>query len=138
MEKCNDDDVVISGIAGRFPESDDVNELWNNLMSGEELSTIDERRWPLDVFDIPKRSGKIKNLEKFDADYFSIKEQDAHCMDPQIRLLHETTWEAIFDAGINPDDLRGSKTSVCVGACFQDTLLAIMQNFEMENSMQTA
>ncbi|RWS30209.1 fatty acid synthase-like isoform X1 [Leptotrombidium deliense] len=52
-----------------------------------------------DVFDLPRRSGKIKNIEKFDAEYFGIPGEDAHNMDPQIRLLHETTWEAIYDSG---------------------------------------
>lgn len=42
-----DDEIVISGISGRYPESANVNEFWNNLMSGQELVTIDDRRWPI-------------------------------------------------------------------------------------------
>ena len=42
-----DDDIVISGIAGRYPDSVNVNEFWDKLMSGKELSSIDDRRWPV-------------------------------------------------------------------------------------------
>lgn len=41
------EDIVISGIGGRYPDSMDVNEFWTKIMSGEELSTIDDRRWPV-------------------------------------------------------------------------------------------
>lgn len=40
-----DDDVVISGISGVFPESDNVVELANNLFAKRDLVTEDERRW---------------------------------------------------------------------------------------------
>ncbi|RWS12134.1 Fatty acid synthase-like protein, partial [Dinothrombium tinctorium] len=97
----SDTEIVISGISGRFPESDDIYELWENLIRGTELSSVDDRRWPVDVIDVTRRSGKVKHVEKFDAEFFSVSEHDAHYMDPQIRLLHETTWEAIFDAGLS-------------------------------------
>ena len=42
-----DDDIVISGISGRYPESGNINEFWDKLMSGKELSSIDDRRWPV-------------------------------------------------------------------------------------------
>lgn len=41
----SDDEVVISGVAGRFPESDNVQQLEENLMSKRDLVTDDDRRW---------------------------------------------------------------------------------------------
>ena len=41
------DDIVISGIGGRYPNSDNVDQFWTNLMSGLEMTTIDDSRWPL-------------------------------------------------------------------------------------------
>lgn len=71
--------------------------------------------------DIPKRSGKINNLDKFDAKYFDIPFIEAHQMDPQSRIVLEHTYEAIIDAGLNPNELRGTKTGVFVGVCHFET-----------------
>ncbi|KAL6436152.1 hypothetical protein ACFW04_005722 [Cataglyphis niger] len=42
-------------------------------------------------------------------------------MDPMGRMLLEHTYEAIIDAGVNPKDLRGTKTGVFIGACFSES-----------------
>jgi fatty acid synthase len=52
-----------------------------------------------DYPDIPARTGKLYNLDKFDASFFSIHNKEAQTMDPQIRMLLEKTYEAIVDAG---------------------------------------
>ena len=61
------------------------------------------------------RSGKLKEIDKFDSVFFSTFGLLADAMDPQARILLETTYEAICDAGINPQTLRGSRTGVYVG-----------------------
>ena len=43
-------DIVISGIAGRYPECDDLGEFWKSLLAGVELVSIDDRRWPVGKF----------------------------------------------------------------------------------------
>ena len=40
------EDVVISGIAGRLPESDSIAEFREHLMNGDDMVTEDDRRWP--------------------------------------------------------------------------------------------
>lgn len=37
---------VISGMSGRFPESDNVAEFEDNLMNMRDMVTADDRRWP--------------------------------------------------------------------------------------------
>lgn len=81
----------------------------------------DERRWRHTNVEIPRRSGKVYNLDKFDATFFGVHFKQAHTMDPQCRLLVEHAYEAVLDAGINPKDLRGSRTGVFVGACFAES-----------------
>lgn len=39
-------EVVISGIAGRFPECDSTEEFKQKLFNNEDLLTVDNRRWP--------------------------------------------------------------------------------------------
>lgn len=40
------EDIVISGIAGRFPECENVEEFWQSLFDGIDLITDDDRRFP--------------------------------------------------------------------------------------------
>lgn len=40
-----DDEIVISGFSGRFPESNNMNELRDNLMNKNDMITSDARRW---------------------------------------------------------------------------------------------
>ncbi|XP_029670079.1 fatty acid synthase-like [Formica exsecta] len=76
-----------------------------------------ERVYP----EIPQRTGKINNIEKFDAEYFDISFDEVAVMDPMGRMLLEHTYEAIIDAGVNPKDIRGTKTGVFIGACFSES-----------------
>jgi len=51
------------------------------------------------LFGLPKRSGKLKNLTKFDASFFGVHPKQANAMDPQLRILLEVTYEALLDSG---------------------------------------
>ncbi|XP_032662832.1 fatty acid synthase-like [Odontomachus brunneus] len=115
------DEIVISGIAGRFPESRNVEILKNNLLNKKDMVTDDDRRWKLDHPDIPQRTGKINDIEKFDALFFGVHFKQAHTMDPMCRMLMEHAYEAVIDAGINPKQLRGTRTGVFMGACFSES-----------------
>ena len=42
----------------------------------------------------------LKDLDKFDAEYFGIPPKQANVLDPQVRKLLEGTYEAIVDAGM--------------------------------------
>lgn len=70
---------------------------------------------------LPERNGKLKDLAHFDATFFGVHAKQAHLMDPQLRLLLELTHEAIVDAGLNPAELRGSRTGVFVGVSNSET-----------------
>ena len=39
------DDIVVSGISGRLPESDNLEEFWKHLINKDNLVTEDNRRW---------------------------------------------------------------------------------------------
>uniref|UniRef100_A0A914ZHK0 Fatty acid synthase n=1 Tax=Parascaris univalens TaxID=6257 RepID=A0A914ZHK0_PARUN len=124
------EDIVISGISGRFPRSENVQEFGDLLMAGEDLITEDDLRWPPGIFDLPRRHGKLKDLKKFDAQYFGVTPKQANFLDPQVRKLLEVTLEAIVDAGLNPVELRGSRTGVFVGCSASETGGALTQDPE--------
>lgn len=109
------EDVVISGISGRFPESQSVSEFADNLLNGVDMVTDDGRRFTPGIYGLPKRCGKVKELTLFDASFFGVSPKQANRMDPQLRTMLELTLEAIIDAGESPRRLRGSRTGVFVG-----------------------
>lgn len=39
------EEIVIAGISGRLPESDNLQEFWENLFNGVDMVTEDDRRW---------------------------------------------------------------------------------------------
>lgn len=48
-----DTGFVVSGIAGRFPNADNLNELWENLLNGRDMVLgPDDKRWPLGKLNI--------------------------------------------------------------------------------------
>jgi fatty acid synthase len=79
--------------------------------------------------------GKLKAIEKFDGQFFGLYSKMGDTIEPQSRILLETTYEAICDAGkhffgcklknfinsdlnvegINPQTLAGTETGVYLG-----------------------
>ncbi|XP_021929696.1 fatty acid synthase-like isoform X3 [Zootermopsis nevadensis] len=115
------EEIVISGIAGCFPESENVYQFRDNLFNKVDMITDDDRRWRLDHPEIPARTGKLYNLNRFDASFFGIHYKQVQTMDPQGRMLLEKTYEAIVDAGVNPRLLKGQNTGVFVGSSFSES-----------------
>lgn len=126
--------IAIVGIGCRFPGgADSPDEFWNLLSDGiDAITDIPEDRWDWKRYydPDPEKPGKMyvrqggfirQNLYEFDADFFGISPREAESLDPQQRLLLEVTWEAIADAGIPAEDLRGSATGVYVGGFTLDS-----------------
>ncbi|CAG9818777.1 unnamed protein product [Phaedon cochleariae] len=128
-----DEVIAITGISGRFPESNTINEFKEKLFDGVDLVTEDPRKWPSGLNGLPTRSGRIKDLQYFDATFFGAHSKQAHAMDPQLRMLLESTYEAIVDAGVNPTDIRGSKTGVFIGLCTSETFDYMNMNPDIMN-----
>ena len=118
------DAIAIVGMACRFPGAPDLPAFWQQLEAGADAVT-DERRepepWQDFVENLPtrydayRRAGFVAGIDEFDARFFRISPIEARLMDPQQRMLLETTWQALEDAGIDPDGLRGSRTGVYAG-----------------------
>ncbi|XP_061706672.1 fatty acid synthase-like [Cydia pomonella] len=116
-----DSEVVLTGLSGRMPESENIDEFARNLFEGVDMITDDDRRWTPGLQGLPLRLGKLKDLKHFDAAYFHLFEKQADVMDPGMRILLEVTHETIVDAGYNPTELRGTRTGVYVGVGRSET-----------------
>ncbi|XP_025202615.1 fatty acid synthase-like [Melanaphis sacchari] len=129
MAETKKAEVVISGIAGIFPESDNVEELKDLLFSKKNGITLDSRRWPLDQYGIKSGVGKVKSLDRFDNVFFNMHGKLVECSETVIKLNLERSVEAIIDAGLNPGDLHNTNTAVftCSSTSETDTL-AILDN----------
>ena len=119
-----DDGIAIVGMACRLPGAPDLDAYWRLLEAGADMVT-DARRdpgpWhgvdgdPESTGDARHPGGYLEDLDKFDARFFGIHPLEARSMDPRQRLLLETTWHALEDAGVDPETLRGSRTGVFTG-----------------------
>ena len=49
----------------------------------------------------------LDDVAGFDPEFFGISEREATAIDPQHRLLLETSWEAVEHAGLDPGSLAG-------------------------------
>ncbi|XP_072311635.1 fatty acid synthase [Eucyclogobius newberryi] len=124
------EDIVIAGISGRLPESNNLEEFWENLLGGVDMVTEDNRRWEPGLYGLPRRNGKLKDISHFDAAFFGVHPKQANTMDPQLRLMLEVAYEAIVDAGQNPASLRGSKTGVYIGVSGSEASEALSRDPE--------
>ena len=69
---------------------------------------------------IALRGGFIDAIDQFDPQFFGISPREAPYVDPQHRLLLETAWEAIEDAGLVLDFEKGTDLGVFVGISHND------------------
>ncbi|WP_435103801.1 amino acid adenylation domain-containing protein [Arhodomonas sp. AD133] len=123
------DDIAIIGVAGRYPQADDVNEFWRNLREGlDSIEEIPRERWNHDIFYDPDKSapgksyskwgGFVRGADRFDPMFFRMSQIEAEHIDPQERVFLETTWHVLEDAGYTRERLRGSRTGVFVGMMY--------------------
>ncbi|XP_036142985.1 fatty acid synthase-like [Monomorium pharaonis] len=115
------EEIVITGIAGRFPDSDNMNQLRENLFNKFDLVRENHDRWKKDIPDISSRMGTVTNIQKFDSNFFELSLDQTYTLSPEARLLMEHSYEAIIDAGINPKQLRGKNTAVIIGTYFLES-----------------
>ncbi|KAM3959725.1 LOW QUALITY PROTEIN: fatty acid synthase-like [Aphomia sociella] len=115
------DEVVITGLSGVFPMSDSVLEFKENLYNKVDMVTDENPRWTFNHPEVPTRLGKINRMNKFDAQFFRVHYKQALTMEPMNRKLLEHAYSAIYDSGLNPQQLRGLKVGVFIGATFTES-----------------
>ena len=125
MSRAASESIAIIGMACRFPGADDIESFWRLLERG--VNAVTEgvlgsgvgrvgQLFPDEKANQACRfAGFLDRLDEFDASFFRISPVEAQRLDPQQRMMLETSWQALEDAGIAPDRLRGSRTGVYAG-----------------------
>ena len=134
--------IAIVGMACRFPGAADVASFWRLLEAGGNAVSegvpgsgdgrIGELFPDADVQSEACRFGAyLDRIDLFDAAFFRISPVEAQLLDPQQRLMLETSWKAIEDAGMDPDRLKGSRTGVYAGISNHDYRSLILGGTEI-------
>jgi len=124
---------AIVGYAARFPGAADADEFWDVLLEGRDaVSDVPKDRWNADDFYDPepgvpgkivtRRAGFVDDVTGFDAPFFGMSAREVRLMDPQHRILLETSWRAVEHSGTAPTDLANTNTGVFIGLATHDYL----------------
>ncbi|HIW95849.1 MAG TPA: alpha/beta fold hydrolase [Candidatus Corynebacterium gallistercoris] len=123
-------DIAIVGMAGSYPGAKNAAEMWemfSNYRSG--VGEPPAGRWSEYAGDENMSSrmeqaqltgGYIEDIASFDAEFFGLSPLEAANMDPQQRILLQLTWEALENAHIPANQLRGLPVGVFMGTTNND------------------
>ncbi|MEV0757350.1 beta-ketoacyl synthase N-terminal-like domain-containing protein [Streptosporangium sp. NPDC050280] len=124
--------VAVIGIGCRLPgDARSPDEFWDLLRAGRNTTgPLPAERWrpyenrspehAASLRDAVRHGSFLDDIEGFDAEFFGLSPREAELMDPQQRILMETAWEALENAGLPPHELTGTDAGVFVGVCTAD------------------
>nr|MDZ8169265.1 SDR family NAD(P)-dependent oxidoreductase [Nostoc sp. CmiSLP01]MDZ8283300.1 SDR family NAD(P)-dependent oxidoreductase [Nostoc sp. ChiSLP01] len=116
--------IAIIGMAGRFPDAKNIEEFWQNLQSGvESISIFTNEEVVSDGIEpnilndrnYVKASAILKDIDLFDASFFSFNPKEAEITDPQHRIFLECAYVALENAGYDSNRCD-SRIGVYAGA----------------------
>lgn len=140
---CEAEGIAVIGMAGRFPGASGIKEFWENIANGVEAiqffsdeeminEGVDSRQ--LQSPGYVKAKGILKDIDMFDADFFGFSPREAEVTDPQQRVFLECSWEALENAGYDPEAYEGS-IGVYAGVSMNTYLLNIFKDKNLVESI---
>jgi acyl transferase domain-containing protein len=131
-EAARREPIAIVGMACRLPgDVETPEQFWELLAAGRDAtSEVPPDRWDAESLysEDPgakgrirsRRGGFLKDVDRFDAEFFGISPHEAERMDPQQRLVLEVAWEALERAGYAVERGRRTPVGVFVGVMNND------------------
>ncbi len=124
--KSHDEPIAVVGIGCRFPGASSPASFWKLLNNGAtgvvnyaETSDLNSSgRFRVQA--ASQVGGYLDSVDRFDSGFFRIAANEADQMDPQQRMLLETSWEAFENASILPESWSGTRSGVFVGISSSD------------------
>ncbi|BBN81578.1 hypothetical protein PA25_15630 [Pseudoalteromonas sp. A25] len=128
------EDIAVIGMACRYPKANNLQQYWQLLAQvGCSISAADSSREHLcPNFDMNRLGGYLDDIDCFDPTMFALSPSEAKHIDPQHRILLETSYHAIESAGLLPAELYGQEVGVYVGIS-QNDYFGISHKAQSEN-----
>lgn len=132
------DDIAVIGMNGQFPKANNIAEFWENIRKGTqiveefpkerqkdvaslEMFNSNEDETEVDSTQAFRPGSFLDNIADFDFGFFDMVPRQAVMLDPHHRLILESFYHVIEDAGYSLGSMNGTKTGVYVG--FSSSLL---------------
>lgn len=111
--------IAIIGMAGIFPEANDLVQFAANLRAGKdavgELSVLRKALTNITGTGPLQVTGFLERPDSFDHKFFHLSRREAEYMDPSHRMVLQLSCQAIWDAGYSLQQFSGSNTGVFIG-----------------------
>lgn len=119
---ANTEPIAVIGMSGRFPQARNVEELWEIIHEGKDVTAplpLERPQWKAAYegkLRPEHRMGIVPGIAEFDPLFFDISYQEAENMDPRQRLLLMEMYNAMEQACLGKEVLAQEKIGVFVGA----------------------
>ncbi len=138
-QSSGNSEIAIVAMVGRFPGARTLDQFWQNIHDGVECQTSFSNEELLAAGVDPlllhnphyvKRRPILEDVDQFDAAFFGYTPREAELLDPQQRLFHEVTWEALETAGYDTQRYPGL-VGVFAGTNFNYYLARLLNDPEI-------
>jgi len=137
-------DIAVIGMHCKFPGANNVGEYWNLIKNGRTgFAKFHDRPFYKKMsaacqaqgidLEAASTAGLIDAPYTFDNQFFKISGREAEALDPQARLLLETSWRLLEESFIAPRELDGAKVGLFVGISSSDYLQDIILNLDNDS-----
>lgn len=146
VKKLNErEDIAIIGMGCKIADTEDYNTYWEMIKNRKmTIERCSKRRIDLIRSYFPKflsadesmysKGTYFDDMEMFDYRFFLMTEQEAVAMNPGHRMIIQTVYRTLEDAGYLGEKNDGNRTGVFIGNNYSKDLLFSYSRMELDNS----